>query len=149
MALWHNVMIVVWSTRATLSMVAELDKLIQSALAVATNGKVSAINVAMNGSPLPEPDVRLAFDEITRRYGSHIVASYLVVGAGGFWASALRSFVTGLQLVRDRKLRVHVATSLDEVAGLLPAVHLETGVRIEEAALRRVLQALTARARAA
>ena len=147
MAVWHNVVIVVWNAQATMALIAELDKTI--ARGMLATGKFSALHVALGGMSPPDSQVRAALDLLTKRVAPSIVGSALVVTGGGFRASALRSFVTGLQLVRERDLRVHVFSSIDEVASWLPPIHAESGVSIEVAELRTILQGLVDRATAA
>jgi hypothetical protein len=76
-----------------------------------------------------------------RDYADQIGCVAVVLGGGGFWASALQSFITGMRLVAPRSYDLRVHEHTDEVASWLPAVHHKrTNVMVDPHELRTVLR---------
>jgi hypothetical protein len=64
----------------------------------------------------------------------------VVAGGTGFWASAFRSFVTGLRWLAPRSFEIRLHGTIEEVARWLPAEHLKlTGVKLDPMRLQRLL----------
>jgi hypothetical protein len=135
----HNVMIVSWSSRGTAPAV---EKVAQVSHRMATKSQrgFSAIHLIADQAGLPTPEARTGLVKIMSEFAPHLACVAVVVGGTGFWASAMRSFVTGMRFVSPRSfdLRLHGTTA--DVLKWLPAVHASrTGVELDEVSLARVL----------
>jgi hypothetical protein len=59
---------------------------------------------------------------------------------GGFWASALRSVITGMFVLAKTENEIRINSSTEEVLAWLPdANERKTGVAVDREELRRVL----------
>ena len=96
MGYWKDVFIVVWATQATVEHVAEFAKL--AALMVSQNERVSTVQVLAPGSTVPTPDARAAINGLIEQYADQLICCAAPLEGSGFWASTMRSFLTGLQL---------------------------------------------------
>ena len=84
----------------------------------------------------------IAAVELLKERSSRVARVAVVLLGQGFWASAIQSTVTGLQLVAPRSLmKVRIFENLDEAADWLPPDHAAfTGVTLDPADLRTVLR---------
>jgi len=117
----RDVMFVLWATRATTQTAQKLEQVGRSL--IAAHGKISSIHVAMNAVPLPEAPAREALQGVTLRLGADTIAVAVVLIGHGFWASALRAFVTSLRWGGASLVpfKVHVCDStLDAAVWLAP-----------------------------
>lgn len=114
---------------------------------VKTHAKVSTIQIIIEGAPVPDADTRAALERLIDRYIEQLsCAATLVVGTG-IWASALRAFLTSLQLVQRKRGKVKIKTfaSTQEIASWVPPQHsADTGVLVTEAELSGVIAELLA-----
>ena len=140
---WKNVFVSVWRSQGT---VLAIDRMLAAMAAMPRIAeKRSDIYIIPEGARLPEAPVRDHFIEVIQASSETLAAVAVVVGGGGFWASAIRSFVTGLHWVAPRSFDFRLHGSVDDVAAWLPPVHeLRTGVRLDPTRLRRVLEEWTA-----
>src|SRR4051812_18058419 len=97
----RNIMIVVWSARATAPSVEKLDFATRR-LAGAHPSGVSVIHMIADTAGIPSPEARNAFLKIMNEQAKTIACVAVVVGGTGFWASAMRSFITGLRFMSPR-----------------------------------------------
>lgn len=136
----RNVMIVYWSSRATGSAVARIGAVTEQVLKTYPAG-LSAIHVIANNAGLPTPEARSGFIQIMQEKAAQLACVAVVVGGTGFWASAMRSFITGMRFMSPRSfdLRLHGTTS--EVMMWLPKQHAKlTNVALDERQLERILE---------
>ena len=135
---WKNIFVSIWLEQATILAVERMVAAFAAMPRIAA--KRSDIYIITDGARLPEASVRSYFID-TIQASEHELASVAVVVEGsGFWASAVRSFVTGLHWLAPRSFdfRLHGATA--EVIDRLPEVHEQlTGVRIDGNRLNRIL----------
>jgi hypothetical protein len=89
--------------------------------------KRTNVTFLLNGVPLPTPEARAAF-EVQRRGTMGIVNFGIVVEGDGFWASALRSTITGISLAAYN-VSGRTETTIEAIA---PWVAREHAVRVGE-----------------
>ena len=135
---WHGVMSSVWATRTTFELVAEIEKLL---VAVSKSyPKISAVHLITSSFSLPPADVRAKLGDLTQRYGDRLACSATMLGGTGFWASAIRGAVTGIQVIDLRRRRQRVFADLEELANWVAPKHNEaTGSTITPQELRHAL----------
>jgi hypothetical protein len=89
---------------------------------------------------LPDADAREVLAQIMRTSARDVACVSVVVDGGGFWASAMRSFITSLSVLAPRSVELHAHASIDQVlAWLPPEHHKRTGVTVQRDALERLL----------
>jgi hypothetical protein len=135
---WHGVMTSVWATRTTLELVIEIEKLLVTLSE--THPKISAVHLITTSFSPPPADVRARLGALTQRHGEMLVCSATMLGGTGFWASAIRGAVTGIQVLDLRRQRQRVFAELDELADWVVPRHNEaTGSSITPHELRQAL----------
>jgi hypothetical protein len=140
---WLNVSIVIWGKQATVPMVAELAK--ASDAFVPLHPKISSIQMILNGAPIPGAEARAALEALTEHQLDRLACIAMLIEGTGFWASAMRGFLTSMQLVQRHRFGVKTMTCAtpSQVAKWLPAPHREkTGVALDESELAKVLAEL-------
>ena len=66
----------------------------------------------------------------------------VIIDGSGFWASALRGFITGLQVLAPGTLDLHAHASIDQVLAWLPTEHHKrTGVQLDVKPIALLLRA--------
>lgn len=103
--------------------------------ALAKEPKTALLMVLKEGTKMPEMGARKAAAEMIEAIGERFAGMHVVLRGSGFWASALRSAITGLaMLVRRKQAALAYSTvreAADEIATLIPglsAVDLATAV---------------------
>lgn len=142
-AVLKNVMIVVWSAGATATAAAKLDQATERLAATYPSG-LSAVHVIPNLVSVPTADGRNGLMRIMSRHAKSLACVAVVVGGTGFWASTMRSFITGMRFMTPRSFDLRLHGGVDEVIEWLPNKHSKlTGVPIDATALARVLESAT------
>lgn len=110
----------------------------------------SNVSLVMRNTELPGAAARAALEELTAQYASKIHSVALVIGGQGFWASMIRSFLTGLHSLRGNGYRCKAFANASEAAPwLLPAHNAETGVSLSTRELEAACDAVYARMQSA
>ena len=139
MGTWKNVGVVVWCSQATASAVRHLAQFTQTMREQPT--KTSAIHIVHEGAGLPLPEAREALVKLLREKSDHLAGLAVVIGGSGFWASTMRSAITGMGMLSPRSTEMRLHGTIGEVLQWLPRAHRErTGITLESAALVQVLQ---------
>jgi len=135
-----NIMIVVWSAGATASAAATLDRATERMIATYPSG-LSAVHVIPNRVSVPTAEGRSGLMKIMSRHAKSLACVAVVVGGTGFWASTMRSFITGMRFMTPRSFDLRLHGSVTEVIEWLPKKHSQlTGLPIDAKALARVLE---------
>jgi hypothetical protein len=92
----------VWARPSSLELVAKQDEIMKTLCSHGT--KFSSVQLVVKKAPLPAAEVRAAYEDLLRRYAERIACAALLIEGDGFWASAVRAFLTGVQMV-ERRLR--------------------------------------------
>jgi hypothetical protein len=118
--------------------------------------RVSSVHLVNNRVKLPDADARDVLAKIMRDSIKSVACATVIIDGGGFWASALRSFITGLRVLAPGSIDLHAHASIAEVLAWLPAEHFKrAGTHVDAAELERLLstgkhwqeqEALTAKA---
>ena len=136
---WRNVSFFFWTARATPGAVVRLAQSTEHLYEENPRG-VSNVHVVESDVGLPSPEVRELLLGLMRRRADRRACLGVVPAGSGFWASTLRSFVTGMRLVSPRSFEIGVHTSLAQVADWLPDVHLaKTGVQLDSRVLLEMM----------
>jgi hypothetical protein len=143
---WKNFAIHLWTGRASVAMAMKLDELTPTFAGAHPRG-FSSIHVIAQGTPLPERDARTALRSLTTKYAKNVACVCHVVEGTGFWASALRSFLTGFHFGPREPFELHICATLQMAAQRLPQPHLQrTGVFVATNELETALKAVRSRA---
>ena len=141
---WRNVVIEIWSARADAALMAEVERLLDTV--TRTHPKVSIVVLTLNQVPLPSPEARAEMQRMTARFTKQTIVTSILLESSGFWASAVIAFVTSLQALQNKQMRVKTFSSLDElIAWTVPAHNAESPLPIGASDLRSVLTQALAR----
>lgn len=109
----------------------------------------SNVSLVMRNTELPGADARVALEALTAQYASKIHSVALVIDGDGFWASMIRSFLTGLHLLRGHGYRCKgFATPAEATPWLLPAHIADTGVSLSAHEIEAACEQIYRRMRA-
>jgi hypothetical protein len=108
-----------------------------------TATKLSYVHLVPNKLELPDAATRTAFIELAHNYGSRTACVAVVVGGVGFWASAIRGFVTGIRVIAPRSTDFRMHAEISELLEWFPEEHARrSGVQLESSDLLRKLEHL-------
>ncbi|HTU56878.1 MAG TPA: hypothetical protein VMF89_00565 [Polyangiales bacterium] len=125
----RNVTFSAWNTTPTAEHVAAFTALAKQLIEVYP--KSSNVTLVMRETELPGTDARVALEELTAQYAPYIHSVALVIDGDGFWASMIRSFLTGLHLLRGHGYGCKAFPNTAEAnPWLVPAHNAETGVSV-------------------
>jgi hypothetical protein len=145
-ASYHNVVVAIWTGSATLSAVERLTK--AAAPVRASTGRGSSVHLIFDSAGLPTEEARAGFVKLSEKSAESIACLGIVVAGTGFWASALRSAMTGIHQQRTGSFDYRLLGSIDELVEWLPAAHDRgTGVALEPKSLRAAIEAAVSQAR--
>jgi len=135
--LWKNVSICVWVGRATQPAAEELVGITQRTIAaLGPKQRFSFVHLVADRIELPDSGARGVLVQIMKDYADHMGCAAVVLGGTGFWASAMRSFVTGVRVLAPRTFDLRVHGQIDELLEWYPAEHeRRTGLALDPASL--------------
>jgi hypothetical protein len=92
-------------------------------LALIAGGRESTgvLTIAQANAPIPKADVREASGRLMRELTPHLLAGATVIEGGGFWASAVRSFLTAVYFVARQPCPTKAFGRVEEAAAWLGA----------------------------
>jgi hypothetical protein len=133
--LWKNVSICVWVGRATQLAAEELVSITQHTIeVVGPKQRFSFVHLVAEGIELPDSGARGVLVQIMKDYADHMGCAAVVLAGTGFWASAMRSFVTGVRVLAPRTFDLRVHAQIAELLEWYPAEHARrTGLEIDPA----------------
>lgn len=139
---WRNVGFVFWGAQATVSAVRKMGAM--STALMKGHTRISIVQVIPDSTALPTDEAKDLLLKMTKAGGSSIACLVYVMSGEGFWASAMRSYLTNVHWVRHRPFVPKILATNDDVADWLPSVHRErTGVDVSADELRAFLTACT------
>jgi hypothetical protein len=107
--------------------------------------KFSTAHLVIKKAPLPDAELRSTYQALVRRYREHMAHSAVLLEGDGFWASAVRAFLTGVEMV-DRRTRSKTFGKIAALAEWLAPVHsVDTGEQVDPEELRLALEWMMAR----
>jgi hypothetical protein len=141
LAMHKNVNIFVWVGGARGDITERYARIVAEQVPGNPNG-LSTVHVMTHLSAPPSVEARRGFAEVAKRFKESIVCASLVIEREGFWGSAMRSAVTGVQLLLQRAdYPVKVHASIEETVAWMPMHHLaRSGVRLDPGELYLALK---------
>jgi hypothetical protein len=140
-SLWQNVLVISWTGKPTAEAARALGPVTDEILARLGVDKLSFIHLIPNNMPLPDSGTREALLALSRSYIQHTACVAVIIAGGGFWASAIQSFVTGIRVLAPRELSVRMHKSSAELLKWFPEEHArKTGVQLEPVELARQVE---------
>jgi hypothetical protein len=137
---WNDVTIFVWYAVPTRDALLRLQRVAEPRIELYPGG-LSDVHLVRGRVGLPDHGTREALVRLSSEAAHHLAAVAIVVGGQGFWASTIRSLVTGIRLLVPGRFGMTMCGSTDEVADWLPDAHAKrTGRRLNPAALKRALE---------
>jgi hypothetical protein len=141
---WANVTITRWQSRATGPAVERVLR-VSSEIRAAYPSGISSIHIIREGAAMPTPEGRAGLVKLMNAHADQLACVAIVVGGSGFWASAIRSLVTGMRTVSSRAYQLRLFGSIDGVVAWLPALHTQrTGIAVDPDEFARALAAANA-----
>jgi hypothetical protein len=140
--LWRNVLVVYWYGHPSADSSDALAEITEQVLAgMGDSDKLSYVHLITQKLKLPDAATRAALLESTHRFAGRTAVAGVVVSGGGFWASAIRSFVTGIAVLAPRSLDLRIFGATQELMPWFPTEHARrTGVQIDGDALLKILE---------
>ncbi|HKU43140.1 MAG TPA: hypothetical protein VJR89_33500 [Polyangiales bacterium] len=141
---WANISLTRWIGRGTASAVERVARVGDEVRTQYPDG-VSAVHLIAEGAGMPTPEAREGLVKLMNRKTDRLGCVGVVVGGSGFWASAIRSLITGMRAVSSRAYELKLAGNIDEIAAWLPEQHARrTGISVDPAELAQALRAANA-----
>lgn len=131
-----NITLAVWTARVQVD---ALDRLARASDAYCQQHPegLSNIHLVQHDIGLPDARTRKHLIEISRRATPHLATVTAVVGGQGFWASRMRSLITGVRMMVPGPFELRLVGSVEEIVEWLPQAHeRRTGVSVAPDALR-------------
>ena len=139
-AAYKNVHIMVWYGNPTVESIDMLDTVTVDRVRECPSG-ISAIHVVLPSTGLPSNAARDGLVQSGKRWSAHLACVAVVIERKGFWGSAMRGAVTGIQLLAPRTFVSQVHDSIEQAVEWPPPPHLKrTGVQLDPAELLSVIQ---------
>ena len=141
---YENITVIVWHAKPTVAAAQQLARVSQRRRAEFAHG-ISAVHLVQATFQMPDGPTRDEFVKLLRDGGGKLAVLCVIVGEGGFWASALRSLITGLRVLSRDSFDMAVHTDIAEAVEYLQPRHLaKTGVDVSAEQLTGVLTKLFA-----
>jgi hypothetical protein len=139
--LWQNVFAIAWYGKPSAEAARQLGPIAEQVYARASYEKFSYVHLVANKLELPDPATRTALLDLTHGHSHRTACVAVIVSGAGFWASAIRSFVTGIRVLAPRGFDLRMHAALSELGDWLPEEHArKTGVTLEPSELIRQLE---------
>lgn len=136
----ENLTVIVWWTQATAEAVQRVARLTREVCV--EHGRMSNVHLIRDGALVPTPQARNGFVRMMKEHAEQLANVAVVVGGSGFWASMMRSAVTGMRFVSPRTFELRLHAAPQEIVDWLPQAHLaRCGNSLPGAALAEVLDA--------
>jgi hypothetical protein len=134
----QNLTVIVWWTQATGAAVERVARLTREVSA--QHGRLSNIHLIRDGALVPTPAARSGFVRMMKDHAEQLANVAVVVGGSGFWASMMRSAITGMRFVSPRTFELRLHADPREIMSWLPQAHLaRCGTPLSDAALAELL----------
>ena len=119
---WDDIAVNVWLSHPTGEAVRVLARLTEESSQCNPKG-LSSIHWIENGAGLPTPDARQELAEIVRHHEGHLVCVAVLLRGSGFWASAVRSALTGVALLSPKRYPLRFFADLPELSSFVEHAH--------------------------
>lgn len=140
-----NIGIAIFGTKANVENIRELPKITIDL--VSEYGCTSTIYIAVRSMPIPDAEARALLQQQAAELATHLVAVANVIGGDGFYASAIRGFVTSLHWIGSghKHFNMRVFPRFAAAAHWLAAEHSAKSLAIDGADLEREVACLLER----
>jgi hypothetical protein len=140
---YKNVNFVIWDGPASVETAELMGRVTERRQRKHPEG-LSVVHIVRAQVAMPDAVTRDALVKLMKEVEGAVVALAVVIGGTGFWASGLRSLVTGMKMLSRSSFEMRLHGRVEEVVAWLPAAHTKrTGVPLEAsellAALNQVL----------
>jgi predicted nucleic acid-binding Zn ribbon protein len=136
---WGNIAINAWASQPTGAAVAVLARLTEQSLSECPEG-IASVHWIESGAGLPTAEARAGLGDIAKRYERHLICVSVVLHGSGFWASALRSALTGIVMLAPRGYALRFHANVPELTSFVVAELLQRCGKAPESA--RVVSAV-------
>lgn len=134
-----RVAIVAWIGRLETDSAEQYARFYHDFIARLGGGRASFVHLCTEGVALPSSGARATLAKLSENSDPLACVSVVIEGSG-FWASAVRGFLTGMRLLGAGTLRIHEHSTVADVVAWLPAEHEKiTGERLEPEQLAQYL----------
>lgn len=116
-----RIAITAWLGQLTLESVEVYTRFIQQFSARLAGGRGSIVHLVNERVALPPSSTRPALAKLAEK--DDVACTSIVIEGSGFWASAVRGFVTGMRLLGPSTMRIHEHSTIADVVAWLPAEH--------------------------
>lgn len=138
---WANVSISRWVGPGTVAAVERLARVGDELRAQYPSG-LSSVHLIAENAGMPTAEAREGLVKLMNRKADRVGCIGIVVGGSGFWASAIRSLITGMRAVSSRAYEMKLVGSVGEIVAWLPTQHMKrTEIALDPAELTRALTA--------
>ncbi|MET0388958.1 MAG: hypothetical protein ABW321_23495 [Polyangiales bacterium] len=135
----ENVAIMVWHRPVTAPVLEALHALAAPRRAQYPSG-MSFVHLGQVQMSMMDSATRDVFVRVLRELNTYMAATAVVAKASGFWASTVRSVVTGILVLSRVSHETRFHEHAEELLDWLPAKHEQiTGIKLDNEQLRRVL----------
>ena len=137
---YRDVTITVWHGTADDVAVHVMDQVAGTRIARFPNG-VSGVHVVTHDAGMPTAGARSALAASARKWSSQTAAVAVVLEQAGFFGSAMRSVVTGIQMLSKAEFPMRTFATTREAAAWLIGPHTQrTGTNLDAAHFDAALQ---------
>jgi hypothetical protein len=139
--LWRNVVVICWYGNPSAAASDRLTEMtVEIHRSLEPTAKLSYLHLITRKLTLPDAATRASLLDSAHRFADRTALSGVVVSGGGFWASAVRGFVTGIAVLAPRSLDLRVFGSVEQLVPWFTTEHTKrTGVRVDGDELSIVL----------
>jgi len=132
--------VTVWLGKLHRAAAVSFARVTSEALDMMHGERGSSVQMIDERVQLPDVDTRDVLVKIMRDSAPRTACVSIVIDGGGFWASAVRGFVTSLGVLAPRTFDIHAHASIAQVLDWLPVEHHKrTGVSLDPAQLAHLL----------
>jgi hypothetical protein len=144
---WKNITIVTWSSTPDAEAIKRLASVGERRIREHPES-LTDVHLVLGKISFPDAATREVLVAESRKAAPHLGTVGVVIGGEGFWASAIRGFVTSVHMLVPGHFQLRLFGRVDELVEWLPAVHeSRTGVRVSAAQLRGALDHVHAHVR--
>lgn len=137
---YRDVTITVWHASAEDAAVHVVDQVAGSRIPLFPNG-VSGVHLVTQSAGMPSAEARSGLAASARKWSAQTAAVAVVLEQAGFFGSAMRSAVTGIQMLSKAEFPIRVFANTREAAGWLVGPHGQrTGTMLDAARFDEALQ---------
>jgi hypothetical protein len=135
----RNVLIASWAAQGTGPLIHALGLTLSKFVAQHREG-ISSIHIIAADLPLANSEARDALSVLMKKHDADLACAGTVLDGTGFWASATRSVIMGLQLLTPSSFAMRTCGSDAELAAWMLKPHSQrTGVTLDQHALQRAM----------